>query len=73
MQVSASITYLPSPSEMAETGHSLSQEPQEMHLSSIAYAMNKSSFSISNDFMDRYLHTVAYYSIIIAFCKQKTL
>ena len=35
VQVSASITYLPSPSLIASTGHSLSHAPQEMHSSLI--------------------------------------
>lgn len=39
IQVSASITYLPSPSEIALTGHSASQAPQLMHSSLITYAM----------------------------------
>jgi hypothetical protein len=41
MQVSASMTYLPSPAEIAETGHSLSQVPQEIHSSEITYAMKE--------------------------------
>ena len=43
MQVSASITYLPSPSLMAETGHSSAQEPQATHSSLITYAMISTS------------------------------
>ena len=39
MQVSASITYLPSPSLIAETGHSSAQAPQATHSSLITYAM----------------------------------
>ena len=39
MQAEASITYLPSPSEMAETGHSAEQAPQLMQSSVILYAM----------------------------------
>ena len=35
MQVAASITYFPSPSEIASTGHSEAQAPQEMHSSLI--------------------------------------
>ena len=35
MQESASITYLPSPAEIQETGHSASQAPQLMHSSEI--------------------------------------
>jgi hypothetical protein len=35
MQVSGSITYLSSPSEIASTGHSAAQAPQEMHSSVI--------------------------------------
>jgi hypothetical protein len=35
MQTSASITNLPSPSEMAETGHSAAQAPQEIQSSEI--------------------------------------
>ena len=41
MQVSASMTYLPSPSEIALTGHSAAQAPQAMHSSEILYAMVK--------------------------------
>ena len=41
MQVSASMTYLPSPSEIAPTGHSAAQAPQAMHSSEILYAMVK--------------------------------
>jgi len=44
MQVSGSITYLSAPSEIASTGHSAAQAPQEMHSSEILYAMNPSSF-----------------------------
>ncbi len=39
MQASASITYLPSPSEIAPTGHAPAQAPQEMHSSLILYAI----------------------------------
>ncbi len=39
MQASASITYLPSPSEIASTGHSAAQAPHEMQASSIMYAI----------------------------------
>ena len=39
MHLSASITYLPSPSEIASTGHSAAQAPQEMHSSPITYAI----------------------------------
>ena len=39
MQVSASMTYLPSPSEIAFTGHSAAQAPQLMHSSVILNAM----------------------------------
>ena len=39
MQVPSSITYLPSPAEIAETGHSASQAPQLMHSSEITYAI----------------------------------
>ena len=39
MQVSASITYLSSPAEIADTGHSDSQVPQDTHSSPILYAM----------------------------------
>jgi hypothetical protein len=35
----ASITYLSSPSEIASTGHSLSQEPHAIHSSVITYAI----------------------------------
>jgi len=38
VQVSASITYFPSPSEIALTGHSASHAPQEMQSSFITYA-----------------------------------
>ena len=38
-QVSASITYLPSPSEIAFTGHPSAQAPQAMQSSEITYAM----------------------------------
>ena len=41
MQVSASITYLPSPAEIADTGHSASQAPQEMQSAVILYAIVK--------------------------------
>jgi hypothetical protein len=44
MQVSASITYLSSPSEIAFTGQSAAHAPQEMHSSLITYAIAKSSF-----------------------------
>ena len=39
MQVSASMTNLPSPSEMALTGHSAAQAPQLMQSSEILYAI----------------------------------
>jgi hypothetical protein len=39
MQVSASITYLPSPSEIAPVGHSAAQAPQAMQSSEILYAI----------------------------------
>jgi hypothetical protein len=39
MQVSASISYLPSPSEIAETGHASAQAPQAMQASVILYAI----------------------------------
>jgi len=39
MQVSASITNFPSPSEMAPTGHSPAQAPHDIQLSLITYAM----------------------------------
>ena len=39
MQVSASISNLPSPSEIALTGHSAAQAPQEMQSSEILYAI----------------------------------
>jgi hypothetical protein len=39
MQRSALISYLPSPSEIASTGHSPAQAPQEMQSSEIMYAM----------------------------------
>lgn len=41
MQVSASITYLPSPSLIALTGHSSAHAPQAMHSSLITYAIVK--------------------------------
>lgn len=41
VQVSASITYFPSPSEIALTGHSASHAPQEMQSSFITYAIWK--------------------------------
>ena len=40
-QASASITYLPSPSEIASTGHSLAQAPQLIQSSLIIYAIIK--------------------------------
>ena len=40
MQLSASITYCPSPSEIALTGHCAAQLPHIMHASEILYAMN---------------------------------
>ena len=43
-QVSASITYLPSPPEIASTGHSPAHVPQLTHSSVITYAMFFSSF-----------------------------
>jgi len=39
VQASAEISYLPSPSEMAEVGHSGSQAPHAMQSSLIIYAM----------------------------------
>jgi hypothetical protein len=39
MQASASITYLPSPSEIASTGHSAAHAPQEMQSSLMMYAI----------------------------------
>jgi hypothetical protein len=39
MQVSASITYFPSASEIASTGHSPAQAPQATQSSEILYAM----------------------------------
>jgi hypothetical protein len=39
MQVSASITYTPSPSEIASTGHSAAHAPQPMQSSVILNAM----------------------------------
>ena len=46
MQVAASISYLPSPAEIACTGHSASQAPQLMHSVLILYAMKTASFMI---------------------------
>ncbi len=43
IQVSGSITYLPSPSEIAFTGHSASQAPQLIHSSLITYAIGKNT------------------------------
>ena len=43
IHVSASITYLPSPSEIAPTGHSPAQAPQLMHSSEILYAIINTS------------------------------
>jgi hypothetical protein len=40
--------YLPSPAEMLPVGHSASQAPQLMHLSSIEYAINYTSFAKEN-------------------------
>ena len=40
-QASASITYFPSPSEIAPTGHSPAQAPQLMQSSEIIYAIYK--------------------------------
>lgn len=39
MQVASSITYLPSPSEIALTGHASAHAPQEMQASVIVYAI----------------------------------
>jgi hypothetical protein len=39
IQVSGLISYLPSPSEIAFTGHSEAHAPQEMHSSPILYAI----------------------------------
>ena len=44
MQVSAAISYFPSPAEIAPTGHSPSQVPQLTHESEITYAILSSSF-----------------------------
>lgn len=41
MHVSASITYVGSPAEIASTGHSAAQAPQAMHSSPILYAIEK--------------------------------
>lgn len=41
MQVAASITYLPSPSEIAFTGQPSAQAPQLMQSSEILYAIGK--------------------------------
>lgn len=41
MQVPASITYLESPAEIQDTGHSASQAPQLMHSSEIMYAIGR--------------------------------
>jgi hypothetical protein len=41
VQSSGSITYLLSPSEIAPTGHSAAQAPQEIHSSLIAYAIRE--------------------------------
>ena len=43
-QTSASMTYFPSPSEIASAGHSLAHVPQATHSSEITYAMILSSF-----------------------------
>ena len=43
MQVSGSITNLPSPSEIALTGQPAAHAPQEMHSSLIAYAKGNTS------------------------------
>lgn len=39
MQAASSITYFPSPSEIAFTGHSAAHAPHEMHSSEILYAI----------------------------------
>jgi hypothetical protein len=44
VQESAEISYLPSPSVIADVGHSGSQAPHEMQSSLIIYAMGSTSF-----------------------------
>jgi hypothetical protein len=46
MQVSASISYFPSPWEIAFTGHSPAQLPQLTQVSLITYAMIIASFNV---------------------------
>lgn len=46
-QASASITYLPSPAEIAFTGHSLSHVPQLMQSSEIIYAIKNTSIVLA--------------------------
>ena len=59
MQVSASITYLPSPSEMAETGHSSEQAPHATHSSLITYAiMNTSNLLMSLLYTMKYKNAI---------------
>ena len=41
MQVASSISYLPSPSEIALTGHASAHAPQEMQASVILYAITE--------------------------------
>lgn len=63
MQVSASITYCPSPSEIALTGHSPSQVPQDTQASEITYAMiNTSLYSI---------HLLSFYTIFFKYSSGK--
>ena len=49
VQVLASITNLPSPSEIALTGHSASQTPHEIHSSLIIYAIKNSPPNVFNN------------------------
>ena len=48
MQVSGLISYLPSPSKIASTGHSAAHAPQEIHSLLILYAIVPTSFSEYN-------------------------
>ena len=63
MQVSALISYLPLPSEIADTGHSASQAPQLMQASLIAYAMFTHLLARLTD-LGRCTHCIPFLSIL---------
>ena len=68
-QESASITYFPSPSEIAFTGHSLSQAPQQMQSSEIIYAIKRHLHNFSGTIIPLKLYFIIISEKIKCFLK----